>query len=134
MHNIIKIGFLPLVKSLLTISSRSLLSAASNVMNVPRPLVEFIKAGNSASNSLSPDISTSPDFSTTDNKFSLLITFNIASSNMILVGSPIQVLNTRYGMSGLQKVDRYLTKIDWLTLLQTIMILIIYYYKNSLFK
>lgn len=84
-------------------SSRSLGLAASNVMNVPRPLVELIKAGYSPSKSLIPDMSTSPDFSTTDNRLSFLITFSIASSNTIFVGSPIQVLNTRYGKSGLQK-------------------------------
>lgn len=91
----------PLDKSLRTMSSRSLALAASNVMNVPRPLVEFINAGYSASKSLNPDMSTSPDFSTTDNSLSFLITFKMASSNRILVGSPIQVLNTRYGKSGL---------------------------------
>jgi len=127
-----------LVKSLLTMSSRSFASAASNVMNVPRPLVELISAGNSASKSLIPDMSTSPDFSTTDNRLSLLITFNIASSNTILVGSPIQVLNTRYGKSGLQKLSNKLWPIQVTNSYSDndfhYIIYILYYYKNSFFK
>lgn len=91
----------PCKRSRFTRSSRSLGVAQVTAKNVPRPRAELIRCGNSFSNWRSPLYSFLPDASTRERRLSRLMTLRTCSRRINLDGSPIHVLNTRYGCWGL---------------------------------
>lgn len=73
---------------------------------VPLPRTLPIRLGNSFSRSWRPSLRTFPVLLTRFSRFSCCITLRTCSRSNSLLGSPIHVLNTRYGCGGL-KVDNF---------------------------